>query len=367
MQDLDYRPSIGTGFFEIRLDDVEIPKPAEVRPPVQPKVSGIVSPKVGGINEKLENKSRKPQGQNEIATLLMNANLLRQHGEESLALNLVRQGLYLNSFHPEALKTLARSVPSREVALKEKALQALQKSDSNFETLSELANCYYHQGKDAQALTHYREALSVLTEEHLSQSQNLFEVYKNTGNILCREGDFEGAEEAYCKAFTLNSQSDILQVNLGTLAIQRQNLEEALERFRAALQINAKNDKAWVGLAMVHNMMGDFVLATANIENAIDVNPANRTAVHVYANWCLRDQQVPKAIEALTDYLGHADQDEELSLVLIHLFCLQSRWSEALFEVERALLWNPTNQQILKVESEIRNAAENAGPRSSAS
>lgn len=352
MQDLDYRPSIGTGFFEIRLDlEPAASKPAE---PAAKKIT----PKL--VEEKLENKKRQTQGQNEIATLLLNANLLRQHGEDSLALNLVRQGLYLNSFHPEALKTLVRSVPASEVALKEKALQALQKTDSNFATLSELGHCYYHQGKDAQALVIYREAISVLTEEHLSQASHLFEVYKNTGNILCREGDFDGAEESYCKAFTLNSKSDALQVNLGTLAVQRQNSEEALERFRTALQINAKNDKAWVGLAMVHNMMGDFVLATANIENAIDVNPGNRTAVHVFANWCLRDQQVGKAIDALTEYLSFVDQDEELSLVLIHLFCLQSRWSEALFEVERALLWNPKNEQILKVENEIRNAERNA-------
>jgi tetratricopeptide (TPR) repeat protein len=344
MQDLDSRPSIGTGFFEIRLDEVVKPNlPTVAKKPVE---------------EKLENKQRQPSGQNEIATLLMNANLLCRHGEKTLALGLIRQGLYLNSYHAEALKALARSAPAKDIALQEKALQALQKSESNFETLSDLAHCYYQQQKDTEALRFYREALSVMTEENLSHPEKLFAVYKNMGNLLCREGDFDGAEESYCKAFALNSKSDTLQINLGTLAVQRQNLEEALERFRSALQINAKNDKAWVGLAMVHNTMGDFVLAKANIEKAIDINPGNRTAVHLFANWCVRDQQVGRAIEVLTDYLGRADHDEELSLVLIHLFCLQSRWMEALFEVERALLWNPENQQILKIESEIRNASK---------
>lgn len=350
MQDLDYRPSLGSGFFEIRLDEpVEIKheQPAPVAVPIAPKA----------IEEKLENKTRQPEGRNEVATMLINASTLQKHGETSLALSLIRESLYVDSFHPEALKTLIRSVSEKEVSLKEKALIALQKSESNFETLSELGTCYYKQGKDEKALETYREALSILTEKD-AESKHLFELHKNLGNILCREGDYEAAEESYCKAFNLNSQSDILQVNLGTLAVQRNNHEEALERFRTALQISSKNDKAWVGLAMVHNSMGDFVLAMANIENAIDVNPANRTAVHIYANWCLRDQQVAKAIDVLTEYLSQVDQDEELSLVLIHMFCVQSRWTEALFEVERALLWNPKNKQLHNIETEIRNALQ---------
>ena len=67
-------------------------------------------------------------------------------------------------------------------------------------------------------------------------------------------------------------------VNYGTLEIQRDNLEAAVERFRKAVQLNEANDRAWVGLALVHRHMGDLELSRANIERALDINPKNKTA-----------------------------------------------------------------------------------------
>ena len=209
----------------------------------------------------------------------------------------------------------------------------------------------------------YEMALSAVTEE----DPELFEVYKNLGNIFMRENDFDAAEEFYNKAFTLNGSSSVLQVNLGTLALQKADTQTALEKFRGALEIDAKNDKAWVGLGMVHNDMGDFVLARANIENAIDINPLNRTAVQLAATWGLRDHDLGFAVEALqnyvSQYIGKPDFkqefqfcDEEMSLLLVHLMCLRNQFSEAGMEVERLLLWNPKSTKLQAVEEEIKNA-----------
>ena len=73
-------------------------------------------------------------------------------------------------------------------------------------------------------------------------------------------------------------------VNYGTLEIQRENLEKALTYFREAIQNNSENDKAWVGLALVHRHMGDFELSHANIERALDISASNRTANRSH-NW----------------------------------------------------------------------------------
>lgn len=338
---------LGTGFFEIDLNEVEKPSTAintnfkHIAPTPAP--------------EKIENKQRSPiksTGEGDrIATLVMNADLLIKNNEKELAQHLLRQSLYMNSYHPQALNKLSRCLNNTtDLSLKAKVLETLRTTDYGFENLVELGNCYYHQGKDQEALTVYHEALSTLTDE----TPALFEVYKNLGNIALRDGDFDGAEENYNKAHTQNGRSDALEVNRGTLAIQRSDWEGAVTHFRQALQLNHRNDRAWVGLAMVHNSMGDFVLARGNVGKAVDLNPKNRTAVQLAATWAIRDQDLSTAIETLQNYVSLVDYDEEMSLLLIHLFCQRNQWLEAQIEVERLLLWEPTNEKVQTVELEIR-------------
>jgi tetratricopeptide (TPR) repeat protein len=294
-------------------------------------------------------KPRKPKL--ELASLLVNAETLINHGEGSTASVLCMQALALDSKHPESLKKMARVLKSanrnNELVRVQEELAAVE---PGFHSFVDLAHCYYHQGKDELALDTYFQALNYPTET----SDLLFEVYKNIGNIFVKSSDFDAAEEFYNKAHTINPLSDILFVNFGTLEIQRNDLNSALERFRSALSVNPKNDKAWVGLALVHNQMGDHVLALANLENALDVNPKNKTAVHLLANWSVRDQKPDAAISSLENYLGLVDFDEEMSLVLIHLFCLSGRIDLALFEIERFLLWNPGHQEVADLEQKIK-------------
>ena len=218
--------------------------------------------------------------------------------------------------------------------------------------MARLGHSLYQQNQDENAKQTYMEAMGLMTGE----SSELFEVFKNLGNIAMREGDFEGAEEYYNKAFTIDPRSDVLHINLGTLALQQQEQNLAVTRFRTALEINPRNDKAWVGLALVHNEMGDHVLSRANLENALDINSKNRTAVHLAASWAIRDQDYPFAIESLENFVSDVDCDEEMSLLLIHLFCMRNQFVEARLELERLLLWEPTNVRLIQVEQEIRNA-----------
>jgi Tfp pilus assembly protein PilF len=328
------RPQAGSGFFEIRTETPE---------PIKPLV----------VEEKPAPAARKPVTGNETAVLLTNADVLFKHGETTMASHLLRKSLYINSYHPEALKRLSQCLTSeKQLPLKTKVFEALVKSDLCFENVARLGHCYYQQNQDEAAKSTYQEALSLMTVE----SPELFEVFKNLGNIAMREGDFEGAEELYNKAFNLQPRSDVLHVNLGTLALQQQQQEQAVVRFRTALEYNPRNDKAWVGLALVHNEMGDHVLSRANLENALDVNPQNRTAVHLAASWAVRDQDYPFAIESLENFVSNVECDEEMSLLLIHLFCMRNQFVEAQLELERLLLWDPANERLLQVEQEIKNA-----------
>lgn len=334
------------------MQDAELRPESRFRFPLKPEKSlGKIEIKLPPIPTEADLKKPK-KAPADLGSLLINAETLIQHGEKQTASVLCMQALNMDPNHPETLRKMIRSLegPSRqnEMCRLQEQLAAVEPS---FTSLVELGNIYYRMNQDEKAEDTYFQAL----ELPVDNNQLLFDIYKNLGNIFVKTGDFDAAEEFYNKAHTLNPQSDILLVNLGTLEIQKNDMSSALERFRTALGVNPKNDKAWVGLALVHNQMGDPVLAQANIENAIDCNRMNKTAVHLLANWAVRDQKFDGAIEALQNYLAEVDFDEEMSLLLIHLQCLAGRLDLALIEIERLLLWNPGHLEVIELEKKIRS------------
>jgi tetratricopeptide (TPR) repeat protein len=286
-----------------------------------------------------------------VYELLVNAETLMKFDERELAKGLVSRALAMDSKNPMALKKLSKSILA-DVDLKQKIRigQEICKSESNFETVSELAHLYFRSGQDQEALKLYFESLNISVDSE----NELFDIYKNIGIILTREGDYEGAEENFNKAFCLNPKSDSLAVNLGTLAVQQYDYTKALERFRSAIEFNPKNDKAWVGLALVHNQMGDHELAFGNIARAVELNKNNRTAIQLFASWANRDCKYQSAIEVLENYLSSVELDEEMSFILVHMFCQLNQFDFALMEIERVLLWNPQNESAARLEMEIR-------------
>ncbi|ASD64839.1 tetratricopeptide repeat protein [Bdellovibrio bacteriovorus] len=285
-----------------------------------------------------------------VANFIRHAQVLMKHREYPLAMNLLREASNKDSKNPATLNMLANCLDkmsrSSEALIVRKTLAQV---DYGFESLHGYATSLYKSGRDQEALDKYFEALAVLTDE----TGTLFETYKNMGNIFVRQGDFDGAEEYYNKAYTMNPQSDVLLVNFGTLEVQRGDYDKSLYCFRKAVEINPENDKAWVGLAMVHSQFGDMELAWANIETAIDINPQNRTAVHLAANWGLRDGKLQKAIEALQGYLASVEEDEDMSLVLINLLCSAGQVDQAMLEIERVLLWNPDHAEVRSLKKKI--------------
>jgi tetratricopeptide (TPR) repeat protein len=224
------------------------------------------------------------------------------------------------------------------------------KIDSRFETLNELAQIEYQLDMIEEALQHLQQAVMVAPED----GPVLFEVFKTLGNVYVRKGDYETAEDNYNKAHRLCPHSDILHVNLGTLAIQRQDWDEAAERFRHALNIENSNDKAWVGLAIAHRMKGDFELAWGNVEAALEYNPLNEVALGLALEWSTYDGREFRALEMIRTFLIEGGWSERMSLAFAWLSFRRGEGDKARLELERLLAVNPGNVQALTLLTEIR-------------
>lgn len=289
---------------------------------------------------------------NSVDFLFQQAKLLYANNEMSLALALLRQISAVDSVHFEALNLMAEiavKTGKRGEAVKIRAV--LKSNYPQFSTFFAYAQeLYLAETSDEEALKAYFECLSLLD----SDQTELFEIYKNMGNISVKLGDFDGAEEFYNKAYTINANSDILLVNFGTLEVQRNDWDKAIYCFRESVRINPQNDKGWVGLALMHNEYGDHSLAWANLSMALELNPFNRTGVLLFARWALRDKQENAAISTVEKFLTKENFDEELSLILVHLYCCMNMFQKAELEATKILAWNPQLPAARELQKHIQ-------------
>ena len=164
----------------------------------------------------------------ELNGLLSQALLLIDNGDYRLAQAILRGALEKNPYFSEAIKW--QSYCFRQLGDFENAIRcalARAKLDPGEESYCQLAELYYTVGHESESIKFYEKALAVIDYE----SPYLFEIYKNLGNICIRAGNLDAAEENYNRAYTLSPHSDVLLVNFGTLEIQRQNYDNAAERF----------------------------------------------------------------------------------------------------------------------------------------
>lgn len=279
-----------------------------------------------------------------------NAILLIQNGDAELARNLLAKVLHENEDHLVALRWLGQTyVVTQEYAEAEECFRALIEKETSSDHMVDLADVLYAQGQDDEALVVYQEALDATSEN----SELLFNIYKNIGNIYVRAGDFAGAEENYNRAYTLNPDSDVLLVNYGTLEIQRQELGTAVRRFRQAVDINPQNDRAWLGLALVHREFGDHELAWANLEEALSINVANEVALNLCVDWGLKDNKDNLVIRYLEKYLEQEGHNNQRKMLLARILFMDQRVRRATMVLEEILHDDPDHKEALELVNEI--------------
>jgi len=102
---------------------------------------------------------------------------------------------------------------------------------------------------------------------------NLALVYENQGQL-------EKAEEHYRQAFAANPNDFLSCINLGNLAVRRQDWTEALDWYKRAAKIEPNSDGVHCNLAGAHVALGQLEEAESHFNKALDLNPKNIIALH---------------------------------------------------------------------------------------
>lgn len=184
-----------------------------------------------------------------------------------------------------------------------------QNSEQFVERQFLLAELLFASGQDDEAVGEYLNYLKCCDRNE----ERLFQCYKNLGNIYVRMREFDLAEENYNKAYALRPNSLELRVNFGTLEIQKDRLEKALEHFRSAVHQDASCSKAWVGLALIHRSLGDHDLSYANLIAALEGKGAREMALQLLQDWAFQDQRPDRLapiVEKLQETKDRNSSDE---------------------------------------------------------
>lgn len=225
------------------------------------------------------------------------------------------------------------------------AFQMMQVSSLSYEKLKTLHDVFEKAGDQ----TGQEEALLRMLNDCELESAEQFATLKSLGNVQLRLQDFDGAEESYFKAYRIDPSSDALLVNMGTLEFRKQDYQQARERFVQALTANSENDRAWVGLGLVHSCYGDFVLAIANLERAIEINPNNRTAIQLYSEMAFKHGSLHKLVDRVEAYLLSESDDIEILLIHSKVCLVLSQYQACLDSAQRIADLSPEHEEAARL------------------
>jgi tetratricopeptide (TPR) repeat protein len=137
--------------------------------------------------------------------------------------------------------------------------------------------------------------------------------------------------------------------------MQRQQTEAAIAKYRKALQFDLQHAPAWVGLALCYQEFGDGDMAWASLLKAVECDPDNGTALLLLAQWSVRHQGMTLAIQHLMNHFDRGAFDSQLSLAFVELTVKDNNFLLARMEIERALLWEPQQPELLAFDRALQN------------
>ena len=105
--------------------------------------------------------------------------------------------------------------------------------------------------------------------------------------------DAKSALESHLENYPTSSES---WVYLGLVNLDLNDTIAAEEAYIKAFELDSKNDKAMIGLGIVQRMKGNYAKARAYYEKAIEVNPNNPDAYSSLLVLEIKNENYPKAV-----------------------------------------------------------------------
>lgn len=225
-----------------------------------------------------------------------------------------------------------------------------KKAESSFRQYIKLepnnAEGHYRLGRALREQERFDEAIA-----EFNQAIRLNPKHSYAYNGLCTvflygQNKLDDAVTACRQAIEIYPKNSEAYNNLGYALVEQQNLEEALDAFRKAMQVASNNDQkyvAYVGIAYILRLQGREEEAITEYQKAIQLDPTDSTA-YINLGHVLTDQnRLNEAINAYSQAIKLDPQDATSYYNLGRVYYLQKNYRQAIALYRRAIQIDPKN------------------------
>jgi len=137
------------------------------------------------------------------------------------------------------------------------------------------------------------------------------------------------------------------RLNLGSVAAERGEADEARAQFRGALKLDAHFVAAWGDLAAVEQARGDDARCGAVLDEGLRQNPGSAALLHLRGLWLIRGGRLREALGPLRRAAAAAPGDARYAYVYAVALHATGQLAPALSVLEGALRTAPAEPELL--------------------
>ncbi len=217
-------------------------------------------------------------------------------------------------------------------------------------TLAALADLLMKTGDHKGAVGSLLRAcnLANLPQEHL------FDLHKQLGNCYVHLDQLNNAEAQYRRAYEINANSDSLHVNIGTLALKRNDGATALLHFKEAARLNETNAGAWTGIGLAHLALEEKSEALEAFSSALTRDIREVTALYNLVRCAYELKTFDKARLLLMEYIKHNPVNSNILYSYAGILFHSGLIKEAEDECNKLLSFSPDHAGAIRIKDMIK-------------
>jgi tetratricopeptide (TPR) repeat protein len=229
--------------------------------------------------------------------------------------------------------------------------QAVRDDPTSAEAYYGLGSSYLNRQKNKEARDGFQRALKL----HASYQGTPPNAWNNLGILAAREGDLDQAIEDFRHALQIDPDHIIALDNLGSAYRQKKDWPAAQQVLERALALNPEDPEANYSLGMIYAQQNDAQHAYEYLQKAIAVRPAYPEALNNLGILYLRTRRSEEAKRSFEESIRVAPQYDQAYLNLARIYAIEGDREKAKEILESLLKRIPGHAQARQELNELEH------------
>ena len=191
----------------------------------------------------------------------------------------------------------------------------------------------------------------------LTESQRA-SLFRHVGDCFTKLGDLENGLQNYARALEIDPYCAKTLIGLGTIALQTHNYIVAVPQFQKAVALAPQDDMASLGLGLAFEGLGEPHEALNWTARACNLNIENTAAIFNIVKLAHDLDQYSEAENILTRYVGLHPHDANMTFTLGGIAFKTGRLEMAARLMENILVFDPMNSRAHALLAQMNRRAE---------